>query len=539
MPYRFRSTWPTAMALALSSAMPGALAAEIPPGVTLAARQELIRSNGSEIETLDPALVESVIANNVSRDLFEGLTAVDAHGDVIPGVASTWEQTDPTTWVFHLRRDARWSNGAPLVAADFVYGCQRFVDPKTASPYAGTLGIFFVNGSDIIAGKQAPGALGIKAIDAHTLEVRTPFPVPFLPELMSYGNVGPVYRPAVEKHGKDWVKPGNMVNNGAFVLADWRVNSKIVLTRNPHYWDAAHVPLTKVTFLPVEDANTDVKLYEAGDNDIVHQLPSGTFPRFQQRYPKELKRGPLLGIRYYSFNNRDPLLKDVRVRQALSMVIDREVLANKVLADGQRPLYGLLPQGIHGAEPIAYDWAAWPMAQRVAEARKLLEQAGVKPGTTLEFTYDNSEYHKKMALFAASEWKTKLGLNTTLNAQEFKVLLKTRHQGKYQIARNGWMADYNDAHTFLGLVQCGSAANDQSSCNPRADALIEEANTASDPVRRKQLLTRATKLAMDDYPMLPLAQYAQVRLVKPYVGGYFEKNPMDRYRDKDLYIIKH
>ncbi|MGI4860664.1 MAG: peptide ABC transporter substrate-binding protein [Janthinobacterium lividum] len=529
----------TSLAIALLCQLPVSFAAVVPPGVTLAAKQELIRNNGSEIETLDPANVETVIASNVSRDLFEGLTATDGEGHVVPGVASTWEQKDRTTWIFHLRPDAKWSNGAPVVAQDFVYGCQRFVDPKTASAYAGTLGIFFVNGSDIIAGKKPPSALGVTALDAHTIEVRTPFPVPFLPELMSYGNVGPVYKPVVDKYGKDWVKPGNMVNNGAFLLSDWQVNSRLVLTRNPRYWDAANVQLTKVTYLPVEDGNTDVKLYEAGDNDLVYQLPSGTYPRYKQTYSNEMKSGPQLGIRYYDFNSRDPLLKDVRVRKALTMVIDRELLANKVLADGQRPLYGLIPQGVSGADPMTYDWAAWPMEKRVAAARALLAQAGVKPGTTLNFIYDNSEYHKKMALFAASEWHEKLGLNTTLSAMEFKVKLKVVHQGKFQIARAGWTADYNDANTFLGLVECQSPENDAFTCNPRVDALINEGNNTVDPVHRKQLLTQAAKLAMDDYPILPLVQYSLVRLVKPYVGGYSEKNPMDRYRDKDLYIIKH
>ncbi|MNT12747.1 Periplasmic oligopeptide-binding protein precursor [compost metagenome] len=179
------------------------------------------------------------------------------------------------------------------------------------------------------------------------------------------------------------------------------------------------------------------------------------------------------------------------------------------------------------------------MAQRVAEAKKLLAAAGVKPGSKVKFSYNTSEYHKKMAIFAASEWKTKLGLNTELENMEFKVLLKKRHDGDYQIGRNGWVADYNDATTFLTLVQCGSEQNDNFNCNPKAEALIKQGNLAQNPAQRKQLLTQATKLIMDDYPMIPLLQYTVPRLVKSYVGGYTTKNPMDRYRSKDLYIIKH
>ena len=247
----------------------------------------------------------------------------------------------------------------------------------------------------------------------------------------------------------------------------------------------------------------------------------------------------MLGLRYYSLNAKDPVMKDKRVRQALSMVIDRDILAAKITADGQSPAYSVMVKGTAGADVTSYDWVKWPMAQRVAEAKKLLAAAGLQPGSKIKFTYNTSEYHKKMAIFAASEWKTKLGLNTELENMEFKVLLKKRHDGEYQIARNGWVADYNDATTFLTLVQCGSDQNDNGNCNPKAEELIKKGNLAKTPAERKQLLTQATKMIMDDYPIIPLLSYTTPRLVKPYVGGYTGKNPLDRYRNKDLYIIKH
>ncbi|SAL45797.1 peptide ABC transporter substrate-binding protein [Caballeronia humi] len=516
-----------------------AQAANVPSGVQLAAKQELVRNNAAEVETLDPNLVETVPANNVSEDLFEGATTTDADGNVQPGVAEKWEQKDPTTWIFHLRKNAKWSNGEAVSANDFVYGCQRLVDPKMASPSAGTFGKFLLNGTDIIAGKKPVTALGVRAIDANTLEVKTPYPVLFLPELMSNTTLGPVNRAAVEKNGRDWTKPGKLVSNGAYQLKEWQVNSKLVLTKNPNYWDASRVQLSQVTYLPVEDENSDVKLFQSGENDWVYQLPSGTYAKYKAQFPADIKNAPMLGLRYYSFNNRDPLLKDVRVRKALSMVIDRDLLAQRVTADGQLAAYGVIPQGVKGADVTNYEWSAWPMAKRVEEAKKLLADAGVKPGAKIRFAMNTSEYHKKMAIFAASEWKTKLGLDTEIEAMEFKVLLKKRHAGDYQIARNGWVADYNDATTFLTLVQCNSEQNDNFSCNPKADALIKEANETTDQAKRTQLQTQAAKLAMDDYPMLPLLQYTLVRLVKSYVGGYSLKNPMDRYRSKDLYIVKH
>ena len=196
-------------------------------------------------------------------------------------------------------------------------------------------------------------------------------------------------------------------------------------------------------------------------------------------------------------------------------------------------------KGLAGARQTRYDWADWPMDKRVAEARKLLADAGVKPGTKLKFTYNNSDYHKKMAIFAASEWKTKLGLDTEMDSLEFKVLIRKRHDGDFQVARAGWIATFNDATIFLALVRCGSEVNDNRSCNRKADELIVQGNQAADPARRSELLTQAAKLAMDDYPMIPLLQYTVPRLIKPWVGGYDDANGMDRYRSKDFYILKH
>ena len=330
-----------------------------------------------------------------------------------------------------------------------------------------------------------------------------------------------------------------MVSNGAFVLKEWQVNSKIILEKNPQYWDAQNVQLTRVNYLPVEDGNADVKLYESGENDWVYQLPPGTYETYKQKFPKEIRNAPMIGLRYYSLQTQNPAFKDVRVRKALSMAIDRDILAQRITADGQAPAYGLIVKGVEGADVTSYEWAVWPMARRVAEAKALLEQAGVKPGTKFIFSYNTSEYHKKMAIFAASEWKTKLGVNIELEAMEFKVLLKKRHDGAFEIARNGWLADYNDATTFLALVRCDSDQNNNFYCNRKAEELIDEGTRQADPAKRRALLTQASKMIMEDYPIIPLVQYSLPRLVKAYVGGYSLENAQDRYRSKDLYIIKH
>ena len=537
---RRQPTLAAVAALALAAcAIASAPAATIPPGTQLAAKQEMVRNNGAEPESLDPALIESVNAAEIGRDLFEGLTSTDHHANVVPGVAESWKQTDSTTWVFKLRRNAVWSNGEPVTADDFVYAWRRFLDPKTAAKIATTYGVYLLNGLDVVNGKKPVTELGVKAIDRFTLEVKTAGPVPFLPSVVSVIQYSPQPKATIEKLGKEWTKPANMVGNGPYVLKDWQVNSKVVIDKSPRYWDAANVTLTRVTFLCVEDGNADLKLYQSGEEDFMQQLAPGAYTALKAQYPNEMHNGPLYGLRFYNLNNDDPLLKDIRVRKALSMVIDRDILAKKVTADGQAPLYGLAVKGLTGIEQTRYDWADWPMDKRVAEAKKLLAEAGVKPGTHLKFTYNNIDYHKKMAIFAASEWKTKLGFETDIDSLEFKVLIRKRHDGDFQVARAGWIATFNDATIFLALVQCGSEVNDNRSCNKKADELIVQGNLATDPARRSALLTQAAKLVMDDYPMIPLLQYSLPRLIKPWVGGYDDSNGMDRYRSKDFYILKH
>jgi oligopeptide transport system substrate-binding protein len=515
-----------------------ALAATIPAGTVLADKQEFVRNNGAEPETLDPALAETNVAHNLTRDLFEGLTAKDNEGRLVPGVAESWRQVDPTTWTFRLRANATWSNGDPVTAEDFVYAWRRFLDPKTASKYASTFAVFVNNGTEITKGTKQPADLGIRALDRLNLEIKTPYPVGFMPELVSNSQFGPTHKATIDKHGKEWTKPGNLVGNGAYVLKEWQVNSKVVMEKNPRYWDARNVVLTRVTYLPVEDGNADLKLFQSGEVHWMNQLPPGSFDKLKAEHPKEIRNSTLLGLRYYSLLASDPLLKDVRVRKALSMVLDRNILADKITADGQIPAYSVIVKGLAGAELTAYDWVSWPMERRVTEAKKLLAEAGVAPGTKLKFAYNTSDYHKQMAIFAGSEWKNKLGLDLELENMEFKVLLERRHKGTYQIARNGWGADYNDATNFLTLVQCDSEQNDNKNCNKAAEALITQGNNSTDPATRSRLLTQAARMIMDDYPMIPLLQTTRPRLIKSFVGGFSPNNSMDVFRSKELYLIK-
>ncbi|WP_322048448.1 peptide ABC transporter substrate-binding protein [Paraburkholderia sp. J67] len=515
-------------------------AVTIPAGTSLAAKQEITRQLLGEIESLDPAHIESTSANLVGLDVFEGLTRLDAAGQVVPGVAASWTHPAPDTWVFTLRRDAKWSDGHPVTAADFVYAWQRVADPKTASTYSITVE-FLKNAKAVIAGKQPVSNLGVRAIDPYTLEVKTEAPTPFFPELTTNSSLAPVDRATVAKYGATWTRPGNLVSNGPYMLADWRPNDRIVVVRNPHYWNNAHVAITKVTWMPVESDETAMRMFQSGQMDMTYQVPSGQYPSLVKQFGPELKPGLQIGTYYYVLNNTDPALRDARVRQALSMVLDRDLLTAKITQSGERPVYGLIVEGTKGALPFTPEWAAWPMAKRVETARGLLKAAGYSDAKPLTFTltYNTNELHKKVALFASSEWRVKLGVNIKMENLEYKVLLKQRHDGAYQIARDGWYADYNDAMTYYALIQCGSPQNDQRYCNPKVDDQVVEANHQPDEAKRREMITQAFSLAMRDYPVVPLYQYSNARLVKSYVGGYTLTNYLDQRASQDMYIIKH
>ncbi|MFM0468981.1 peptide ABC transporter substrate-binding protein [Paraburkholderia strydomiana] len=535
---------PFAYATALSALVltftSSAFAVTVPPGVTLAASQEITRQVPAETESLDPAHIESWTGNTIALDMFEGLTRIDAAGTVVPGVAQSWTRTGPDTWVFKLRHDARWSNGQPVTAADFIYAWQRVLDPKTGSKYT-VLVEFVKNAKAILAGKAPLASLGARAVDPYTIEVTTEVPAAFFPQLAAMPTMAPVNRDVVARFGNEWTRPGNFVGNGPYTLADWQPNNRLVGAKSKTYWNASKVVITKVTYLPIENDETAMRMYQAGQFDYTYSIPSGIYAQVSKQFGPELKTGLQIATYYYSLNNEDPIFKDKRVRQALSMVLDRDLLTQRLTADGELPMYGLISKGTQGAAVFKPDWAGWPMAKRVDYARNLLKSAGYSDAKPLTFTltYNTNDLHKKVALFATSEWRTKLGVNTKLENVEYKVLLKQRHDGKVQASRDGWFVDYNDAMSYFDLIRCNSVQNDQRYCNPQVDKTVDEANQQLDDAKRTELLTKAHDTAMNDYPMVPLFQYSAVRLVKPYVGGYTSTNYVDQRATQDMYLIKH
>ncbi|MEI7368839.1 MULTISPECIES: oligopeptide ABC transporter substrate-binding protein OppA [Pectobacterium] len=533
-----------AIIAALSSTMAfSAFAATVPAGVQLAEKQELVRNNGAEVSSLDPHKIEGVPESNVSRDLLEGLVISDVNGKTVPGVAESWDNKDFKVWTFHLRKDAKWSDGSPVTAQDFVYSWQRLADPKTASPYASYLQYgHLLNIDDIIAGKKSPDTLGVKALDDHTFEVTLSEAVPYFYKLPVYAAMSPVNKTAIEKFGDKWTQPQNWVGNGAYKLKEWVVNEKLVLERNPQYWDNAHTVINKVTYLPISSEVTDVNRYRSGEIDMTYnQLPIELFQKLKKEIPDEVKVNPYLCTYYYEINNQKPPFNDVRVRDALRMGLNQDILTNKVKNQGDIPAYGFVPPYIDGFKAQTPEWFTWSQEKRNEEAKKLLAEAGYtaqKP-LTLNLLYNTSDLHKKIAIAAASIWKQNIGVDVKLENQEWKTFLSSRHQGSYDIARGGWCADYNEPSTFLNSMLSDSSSNTAHYKSKEFDALVAKSLQVKTDEERADVYQQAEALLNKDAVIAPVYYYANTRLVKPYVGGLTGKDPQDNVYVKDLYIIKH
>ncbi|EIV2907618.1 oligopeptide ABC transporter substrate-binding protein OppA [Citrobacter braakii] len=520
-----------------------ATAAVVPAGVQLAEKQTLVRNNGSEVQSLDPHKIEGVPESNINRDLFEGLLISDVDGKPSPGVAEKWENKDFKVWTFHLRKDAKWSDGTPVTAQDFVYSWQRLANPNTASPYASYLQYgHIVNIDDIIAGKKPITDLGVKALDDHTFEVTLSEPVPYFYKLLVHSSVSPVPKAAVEKYGEKWTQPANIVTNGAYKLKDWVVNERIVLERNTNYWDNAKTVINQVTYLPISSEVTDVNRYRSGEIDMTYNnMPIELFQKLKKEIPNEVHVDPYLCTYYYEINNQKAPFNDVRVRTALKLALDRDIIVNKVKNQGDLPAYSFTPPYTDGAKLVEPEWFKWSQEKRNEEAKKLLAEAGYtadKP-LTFDLLYNTSDLHKKLAIAAASIWKKNLGANVKLENQEWKTFLDTRHQGNYDVSRAGWCADYNEPTSFLNMVLSDSSNNTVHYKSPAFDKLIADTLKVTDEAQRSELYSKAEQQLDKDSAIVPVYYYVNARLVKPWVGGYSGKDPMDNIHVKDLYIIKH
>ncbi|MFU8877096.1 MAG: peptide ABC transporter substrate-binding protein, partial [Wenzhouxiangellaceae bacterium] len=501
-----------------------------PDPAILAERQVLHRGNGEEPQTLDPHRAEGVPTANILRDLFEGLVTTGPDGRLMPGAAGRWDiSRDGLTYTFYLREDARWSNGEAVTAEDFVFGLRRSVNPATATIH-GRMLVPIENAGAILAGDKPASALGVEALNESTVQIRLDDPTPYFLGLLTHASTYPVHRPSLEAHGSDFVQPGKLVSNGAFVLAAWQPRSRIELVPNPHYHGADRVIIEQVVYYPIEDENTEFQRFRLGDLNWTHQVPNSQFRWLSQNLPDALLVSPWFGTYFFAFNlTREPFIDNPALRRALNLAIDRDILTEKVTRFGEIPTFNLVPEGLPDYTPPKPDYAALEQVEREALALQAYREAGYDLDRPLEveLRYNTSENHRRIAVSVAAMWKQTLGVRTRLVNEEFRVFLQNRAMRRNtQVFRAGWIGDYQDAFTFLEIFHSGHGRNDSGYDNPRYDRLLESIATERIPARRRNLMIEAERMLLEDQVVLPVYTYVTKRLVNPQLKGW-APNVMD------------
>ena len=491
-----------------------------------------------QFPTLDPQLNEEVAGFHVIRDLFEGLLSQDADGNLVPGVATSYAASDGNrTYTFALRESAKWSNGDPVTAHDFVYAWRRAADPATASPYGWYVELTqMANAKDILAGRKPPSTLGVRAVDDHTLEVRLDRPLPYFPAMTTYATLFPAHRATIEAHGAKWTAPGNIVSNGAYVLKEVVLNEFHTRVRNPIYWNADKTIVEKVTGLVINDVNQALTRYRAGELDHLEPLPPGQYPRLKKELPDEARSVPRLCSYYYAINHTKSgnlALRDVRVRRALSLAVDRDVIVKQLLKGGQWAAYNFTHFKTAGFRMPDIAYARLSQRERDAEAKRLFEESGVRD-LTLKLIYNTSESHKQIATVIGQMWKQKLGVRTTLANFEWKTYLNIRKNREFDVARSAWCGDYNEASTFLDLLTTTHGANDGGYSSGKVDALMRESRTAKDPAA---IYAEVEKILAEDMAIVPIYHYANTFLLKSDIRGWPYNNVENNWYAKNLYRV--
>lgn len=497
----------------------------------------LRKGNGPEVETLDPHQVRSVSAQNVLRDLFEGLVGEAPDGTLVPGAAERWESSeDARVWTFHLRAGARWSNGDPLVAEDFAAGLRRSADPATRSRSPQMLAPI-ENADDVVAARLPPDRLGVQALDDTTLQIRLKVPVSYFLGMLTHPATFPVHRPTLARHGARFTDAGVLVSNGAYRLVERVTHSHLVLERNPHYWNDAATTIGRVEFVTTEDGNAELARFRAGELDWTEQVPASQAAWVRANLPQAYHASPYLGVYFYGFNvTRAPFANNPDLRRSLALAVDREVIAKKVLGSGERAATGWIPPGLPGYEAASAPWAGLTREQCLAEARRLYAKAGYSDAHPLdvEIRYNTSDDHRKIATVIAAMWKQWLGVRPHLVNQENKVFLQNRRMRvDTQVYRASWIGDYGDPFAFLEPLRTGSGVNDAGWSSPRYDALLDQAAREGDPAARAKLFHQAEQVVLDEMPVLPIYFYVSKHLVSPRVTGW-QDNLMDHHYAKDM-----
>ncbi|RYG19050.1 MAG: peptide ABC transporter substrate-binding protein [Caulobacteraceae bacterium] len=491
--------------------------------------------NGPDPVSIDPNLASGgVWESRLLTDMFMGLTTDGPGAETLPGAATSWETSaDGLSWTFHLRPGAKWSDGAPVTSEDFAFSMRRVVDPKTASEYAPLIN-FIKNAQPILDGKMPPSALGVETPDPLTFIIRLEHPAPYLAELAKHQTLFPVPKHVVEKYGDQWANPKTYVSNGPYKLVSWKLGDRIHAVKNPYYWDADKLCVDEVNYYVIVDPATGERRIKSGEFD---HLPDGAtasnrLARMRQDIPAYVHTHTYLGVDYLAFNMRRAKFRDVRVRTALSMAIDRSFITQKLLRGGQGDAYTFVPEGVAGYQQVEPPyWAKWPLEKRQAEARRLLKEAGYGPGRPplkVEIKHRNSPDPTLVMPAIQADWRA-IGVDATLAAFEVQIAYQDYKNANFDVADAGWIADYNDAMSFLYLFDSHTGANNYSGySNPKFDALKLASDNEKDPKKREAIMQEAERLVLAEAPVAIIWYTANKNLVTPRLTG-FQDNIVDHH----------
>ena len=491
----------------------------------------LERGNGPEPDSLDPQRGQSLSAQNILRDIFEGLTREDAGGAIIPGIAERWEtSSDGLSWRFYLRSDAKFSDGSGISAHDFVASFTRALDPKTAAPYATQL-LVLQGAQERLQGNNE--ALGANAIDAHVLELKLTQITPNLPARLSLPVAAAVPLKTIARFGTLWTRAENIVTSGAYTLKAWQPLASIRLSKNPHYYEAQLVAMPEVRYHVTEDASEEARRFDAGELDLTETIPPGRLQQLRARFGSKLQVAPSLGSFFLGLNlTQAPLKDNLPLRQALSLAIDRTRIVEIVTGTGEEPAYALLPRILTGAAKPTPQ----PRAINEASARRLYQQAGYSTNKPLviELRYNTSLLNRRLMLAISVMWEQVLGVQTVLRQEEMKVLVQNRRAKRItQVFRGGWNADLADPLDFLDIFAPDSTLNTTGFQSARYTALLKTLHQTTDPVAAKRLALAAEAELMAAQPIIPLFFYTSKHLVAPELEG-FVGNPLDHHPSRLL-----
>lgn len=506
-------------------------AAATADGVTAADRKErdprVFQRSLGEPEYLDPGLISESEGGVIAHDTFEGLYQYGpTHREWVPGVAKSHEVSpDGRTWTFKLRADSKWSDGTPVTAKDFEWSWKRVLDPKTASRYAGILWVIegakdYNQNPDDAKAEALRNAVGVRALDDHTLQVELVAPTPYFLQLTAFYTYAPVPRHVIEKHGDKWARPENIVSNGPWKVIEWTSQQQIVATANPHYWDKASLPFDKIVYRITQESGPAHNMYLGNELDYLDsKIPPSMLTKYsRERFP-DMKTTPYLGVYFYMYNVEKPPFDDVRVRRALNLAIDKSKIGKFVVKGGQAPAANIVHPGL---EEMGYDVPQGPEFDP-EKAKALLTEAGYADPKTFprfQISYNTLEGHKLVAEYIQQQWKKNLGIECDLDNMEWKVLLKKQHDRDFAVSRSAWIGDYIDPMTFLDLWEGDNPNNRTNWANPKYDGLIAAARTEADPDKRLDLLRQAEEIFLEDVPAFGIYFYVKQDLVKPWVEGY-------------------